>query len=1090
MERGISDGIAIVGMAGRFPGAPDVGTFWSNLCDGVESVGPISNEALLAAEAETGDPAFVDAAAAMDGIEEFDPAFFGMSSREAELTDPQHRVLLETVWAALEDAGCDPARFDGRIGLFGGVAANQYLRRNILSRPDLMARVGFYPLLLASEREYAITRAAFKFGLAGPAVTVITACSTSAVATHLASQSLLAGDSDLALAGGAHINLEGRYGYVYEEDSILSPDGHVRAFDAGARGTVMASGVAFIVLKRLEDALADRDTIYALVRGSAVNNDGAARISFTAPSTEGQTAVIEDALAVAEVDPATIGLLESHGTGTSLGDPIEVEALTRAYRRHTNRRGYCAIGSLKSNIGHLDAAAGAASIIKAALALHHERIPPAINFASPNPRIDFEASPFFVNTEMLDWSRSETPRRAGVSSFGFGGTNAHVILEEAPLPPGPPREQAERPWILVLSAKSPEALAQRRQQLADHLEAHPGVDLADAAHTLSAGRSAMVRRTAVVASDLAGAIEALRDPASGQGTSGHEAIAGSEVAFLFTGQGAQYAGMGVGLYRAEPVFADVMRACAEIVGAIDGRDLVGHLYGDGADAPSARERILQTDIGQPLILALQYSLARLWASWGITPSAMVGHSVGEIAAACVGGALRLEDGLRLAAARGRLMQGLPAGAMTAVLADEAAVAPFLDTETSLAAVNAEEQCVVSGRPEAIEALEGRLAEAGLSFRRLPTDRAFHSAMMDPVLEPLRSEAEGMHGSKLGLAMVSTVTGAWVDRSELAEAGYWVRHARDTVRFADAVGRLVRERPGIILLEIGPGSTLTSLAHQHPDLPPGTVAVSTLPHKGADEDRLHAYRALAEAWVAGADVDWSTVNGDQGKRIPLPTYPFARERHWIERPARAAAEISAGGSGFAPSPPRPTAPAATPERTTSAAPLDPRQSVLSGITSILADLGGLDAAAIDSTGSFTDLGFDSLTLTQLNSRLRKQYGVRVTLGQLLGETPSVDALVDRIVSELPRDALAALEVSAVDSGADPGSSAGEGQTVWTTSPAPHADAGKPPAEEIEALIMEQLRVMDQQLDLMRTRTVGNGGPPAGVGTVPPRSEPRP
>ncbi len=497
-EHGV-DPIAIVGMAGRFPGAEDVDALWSNLCNGVESVRPFSDDELRSAGADTSDPSFVNAGAAMDGIEAFDASFFGMNRREAELTDPQHRVLLETAWATLEHAGCDPSRFSGRIGIFGGVAENQYLRRNLMAHPELLARVGQYPLLLATAREYAITRVAYKLGLEGPAVCVITACSTSAVAVHLAVQSLLAGDCDLALAGGAHINVPATAGYVYQEDGIFSADGHVRAFDADARGTVMASGVAFVALKRLADAIEDADTTYAVIRGSAINNDGAAKVGFTAPSIDGQTAVIEDALAVADVDAGSIGLVEAHGTGTSLGDPIEVAALTQAYRRHTPERQYCAIGSSKSNVGHLDAAAGVTGIIKAALSLHHECIPPSINFESPNPQIDFGSSPFFVNTELREWKRTSAPRRAAVSAFGFGGTNAHVILEEAPAPVPLADETTSVPRILTLSAKGPEALDRQAQLLADHLSSVPDTALADAAYTLTVGRARLPHRMAVVA---------------------------------------------------------------------------------------------------------------------------------------------------------------------------------------------------------------------------------------------------------------------------------------------------------------------------------------------------------------------------------------------------------------------------------------------------------------------------------------------------------------------------------------------------------------------------------------------------------------
>src|SRR6185436_6705127 len=470
--------IAIVGMAGRFPGATDVDAFWANLRDGVESIRAFTDDELRAGGADTTEPGFVNAGSVMDGIDQFDPAFFGMSRREAELTDPQHRVFLECAWSALEHAGGDPSAGVGRIGVFGGVGANTYFRNNVADHADLLARTGDYPLLLATEREYAISRTAYKLGLTGPAISLNTACSTGAVAVHLAVQSLLSGESDLAIAGACRIRVPATSGYVYQEDGIPSPDGHCRAFDADARGTVLASGAAVVVLKRLSEAVRDEDTIYAVIRGSAVNNDGSAKIGYTAPSIEGQTAVIEEALAVAEVDADSIGMVEAHGTGTSLGDPIEVAALTQAYRRDTSRRQYCAIGSLKTNIGHLDAAAGVAGLIKAALALHHEQIPPSLNFSRPNPQIDFEASPFFVNTELREWKRSEQPRRAAVSAFGLGGTNAHIVLEEAPLrnaAPGTPAPAAPaRPeQLLTLSARSTASLDRMARDLADHIEANP-----------------------------------------------------------------------------------------------------------------------------------------------------------------------------------------------------------------------------------------------------------------------------------------------------------------------------------------------------------------------------------------------------------------------------------------------------------------------------------------------------------------------------------------------------------------------------------------------------------------------------------------
>jgi acyl transferase domain-containing protein len=1080
-------GIAIVGMAGRFPGAPDVDTLWSNLCAGVESVLPRDEATLRAAGVDPRDPAFVNAAAAMDRIEEFDAAFFGMSRREAELTDPQHRVLMETAWGALEHAGYDPGDGSVRIGLFGGVAENYYHRYHLLAHPDLLSRAGFYPVRLANGREYAIMRSAYKLGLTGPAIAVMTACSTSLVATHLAVQGLLAGDCDLALAGGAHIFLPGLYGYTYQDDSILSPDGHVRAFDADARGTVMGSGVAVVALKRVADALADGDTIYAVVRGSAVNNDGAAKVGFTAPGLEGQRSVIADALAVADVDAGTIGLLEAHGTGTSLGDPIEVAALTAAYREHTTRRQYCAIGTLKSNIGHLDVAAGAAGLIKAALALHHGRIPPSINFRSPNPQIDFETSPFFVNTELVEWPRGDEPRRAGISSFGFGGTNGHIVLEEAPLPAPRSAPVPDLPLVLTLSARSAASLDGRRELLADHLAGHPEVALGDTAHTLAVGRARMPHRSAVVVTDIAAAVEQLRGP-SQVGARRVTAVTGAEVAFLLTGQGAQYLGMGRGLYRAEPVFARAVDECSALVGRIDGRDLIELLFGGADDTEAAAARILRTEVGQPAILTLQIALARLWQSWGVRPATLVGHSVGEIAAAHLGGVLGLEDALSLAVVRGRLMADLPTGAMTAILTDQAAVLPLLDTEVSLAAVNAPEQCVASGTPGAIEALESRLTEAGIPFRRLPTDRAFHSPMMDPVIGPLRDHVARLSRGRMTIPMVSTLTGAWVGDGTIAEPDYWGQHARHTVRFMDAVGVLLAERPDLVLVEVGPGDTLASLVRQHPGLSPDGAVISTLSRRGSEttDDTIHARRALAAAWAAGVDIDWTVVNGGRHRRIPLPTYPFLHERHWVE--AGGPPALVMGGEdmplGAIPDARPPVEESSRIERdAVIPGPIavgDRKDRLVAEVTTILADLSGISAESLDPGATFPDLGFESLFLTQANAQFRKRYGIRFTLGQLLGDTPTIDALATRIDAELPPDADPPPSVTtSVPSGATTPNGlmrhdvplAPVGRTEGAVFEMPRltgVDGEPTPASQVEWLISEQLRVMEAQLELVRSR----------------------
>ncbi|HEX2209901.1 MAG TPA: type I polyketide synthase, partial [Longimicrobium sp.] len=642
--------IAVVGMAGRFPGAPGVDALWANLRAGVESIRHFTDEELTAAgvpESLRTDPAYVPARGALAEVDRFDAAFFGFTPREAQVTDPQQRLFLEVAWEALEHAGYDAARVPGRVGVYAGTSMSSYYL-NLLSRPDVTAAAGEMAVHMGNDKDFLATRAAFKMGLEGPAVVVQTACSTSLVAVHLACQALLGGDCEMALVGGSAVVAHQHAGYLYQEGAIRSPDGRCRAFDAQARGTVGGSGVAVAALKRLEDALADGDTVHAVILGSAINNDGSAKIGFTAPRVEGQAAAIRAAHAAADVDPATITYVEAHGTGTELGDPIEIEALTRAFRAGTDRTGFCAIGSIKTNIGHLDVAAGIAGLIKTTLALRTGEIPPSLHFTRPNPQIDFASSPFYVNTTLAKWTPpAGVPRRAGVSSFGIGGTNAHVVMEQAPaVAPSPAPSRAEQ--LLVLSARTETALDAAARRLAAHLEQNPEQALADVAWTLQQGRRAFAHRRAVVARTHAEAAQALADV--GRGVAGRAGSEAPAAVFLFPGQGAQYAGMARGLHEREPVFREELDRCAGILRPLLGLDLRDAIFSDDAD------RLKQTALTQPALFAVEYAIAKQWMAWGITPESMIGHSVGEYVAACLAGVFSLEDALALVAERGRLMQ--------------------------------------------------------------------------------------------------------------------------------------------------------------------------------------------------------------------------------------------------------------------------------------------------------------------------------------------------------------------------------------------------------------------------------------------------
>jgi acyl transferase domain-containing protein/acyl carrier protein len=883
------EGIAIIGVAGRFPGAKNIAEFWQNLCDGVEAISQFSDKDLIAAGVDSSllnNSNYIKAGSVLEDIDLFDAGFFGFNPKEAEMTDPQHRLFLECAWEALENAGYDAQRCESRIGVYAGASLNNYLTFNL--NCDQIGSAHSFQKLIGNDKDFLSTRVSYKLNLTGPSLTIQTACSTSLVATALACQSLLNYQCDMALAGGASIRVPQKTGYLHQEGGILSPDGHCRAFDANAKGTIIGNGVGVVLLKRLSDAIADGDHIYAVIKGSAINNDGSGKVGYTAPSVNGQAEAIAEAIALADVQPETITYIETHGTGTALGDPIEIAALTNVFRAETEKTGFCAIGSVKTNIGHLDAAAGVTGLIKTALALQHKLIPPSLNFEQPNPEIDFANSPFYVNTKLTEWSATSTPRRAGVSSLGIGGTNAHVILEEAPSVTRVEKQKRDY-QLLVLSAKTDSALETATKNLAQHLRQHPDVNLADVAYTLQVGRGVFDYRRVVVCQSTQEAINTLETVDPQQVLTHFQEPTQRSITFMFPGQGAQYVGMGKELYQTEPTFCEQVDRCCLLLKPHLGLDLRSVIYPHESEK-QVTEQLKQTSLAQPALFVIEYALAQLWMSWGISPQAMIGHSIGEYVAACLAGVMSLEDALTLVAVRGRLMQEMPAGAMLSVSASAAEVKTFLNQDLALAASNAPSLCVVSGSYDAVDKIAEKLTGNGIECRSLHTSHAFHSQMMEPMLEPFITELKKVKLNPPQIPFISNLTGTWITAQEATSPDYWAQHLRQTVQFSDGLSVLLQESeqlrcaPGDrILLEVGPGRTLCTLVKQHTQQAAGQVVLPSLRHPQDEKSDVNfLLNILGRLWLAGVEINWSGFyTHEQRYRVPLPTYPFERQRYWIE-----------------------------------------------------------------------------------------------------------------------------------------------------------------------------------------------------------------
>ncbi|MFJ2812663.1 beta-ketoacyl synthase N-terminal-like domain-containing protein [Streptomyces sp. NPDC087294] len=894
----LSGRIAVVGLDCRLPGARDHAEFWRNLLAGTSHVTELDEETLRAAgvpEETFQHPRYVRRAAVVEDADTFDASFFFLSSREAERMDPQLRLFLQTAWAALEHSGHDSEVYDGRIGVFAGSLASTYLLNNVLTgergfNGSLSRMQQDMATLMGNDPNYLTTRASYHLKITGPSIAVQSACSTSLVAVHVAAQSLLAQECDVALAGGVALRFPQHAGYVQETDGITSRTGVVRPFDADADGTVFGNGVGVVVLKRLEDAVADGDTIWAVLRGSAVGNDGNDRAGYTAPGVSGQAAVLSEALSVADVDPASVSYLEAHGTATRMGDPIELTAAGQAYQ--VDGAAPLTLGSVKANIGHLSTAAGVAGLIKCVLMLHHRTLVPTPHFTEWNPECPVDGTRFRVGTEVRPWA-TEGPLRCAVTSTGMGGTTAHVVLEEAPQV-----EYAEPatvpPVVLIpVSAKSPAALEKARHALADRLAktappdagdlAGPGdTGLDDAAYTQATTRHTFDYRAIVTAPDRASAIEALRtaDPRFVFQDSGHPAD--RKVTFLLPGQGAQYPAMGQDWYAHLPVFRAALDECADLLAPDLGLDLRDALYPGPRGYEGERLSLDRTALTQPALFAVEYALARQWMSWGITPSALIGHSVGEYVAATLAGVFTLPDALKVIAARGRLVDALPAGVMRAVMATPEEVTRHLTDGVDLAAVNEPGVCTIAGPKDAMAATITALTAAGITHRKVSTSHAFHSAMMDAAVGPLTELLAGVALRRPQIPFLSNRTGTWILDEEATDPAYWGAHLRDTVRFADSVATALGEGEQVFV-EVGPGHTLATFVRRHPDRQTGVgVITSTARGKDPAADLTALTASLGRLWAMGLTPDWAGYYAGRGRRkADLPTYPFEATRYWVE-----------------------------------------------------------------------------------------------------------------------------------------------------------------------------------------------------------------
>jgi amino acid adenylation domain-containing protein len=1001
-DKTTSADIAIIGMAGRFPGSDSIEELWENLRDGKETISFFTKGEIDKSLPESlrNDPLYIGARGLLPSAKTFDPGFFGLNPQLAAAMDPQIRVFLEIAWEALEQAGHLPKHYKGSIGVYSGSEINTYYENNIFNNNELKSQIGDLQIYTVNGKDFIAPRTSYHLNLKGPSVSVHSACSTSLLAIAEAVKAIRMGMCDIALAGGSSVTAPIYSGHLYDDGFIKSPDGRTRPFEASGKGTVFSDGAGVVLLKRLEEAEKDGDIIYGVLKGVGVNNDGGDKGSFMAPSAKGQAGAIINAFNDAQISPSTISYTEAHGTATPIGDPIEIEGLKIAYGKQ-EKNGYCALGSIKSNMGHTTAAAGVAGLIKVVLAMRHKKIPPMVGFNTPNPNIDFANSPFFINNKLIDW-KANGPRRAGVSSFGIGSTNVHVIVEEYEMKPkstssGLPLQ------LLTWSAKNQNSLLGYENALGNFIDKSKNIALADIAYSLNATRDDFNHRSFLIADTNNNAAEELISKKTKSAKSSVLKRVPSEIGFLFPGQGAQYLQMGKTLYDNEKVYRGAIDKCAELL-MEDLKLDIRHIIYPEINSNEAEELLKDTRLTQPALFVTEYALSQLWMSWGIKPTFLCGHSIGEFTAAHLAGIFTLKDALHIVALRGSLISKLPGGSMLAVRVPVEKVYELLPSSLSVAAINSKQFCVVSGTNEDIANFIQELDSQDIPNKLLVTSHAFHSSMMNPILDSFKNELEKIKLSIPRLPIISTVSGTWLTDTEATSPIYWVNHLKNTVRFADAMDTAF-ELDDYVLLEVGPGQTLTTLARQQAV---GKIIAAfpslTIPKEEQENEYSTILNALGELWLRGINPDWKSFYAQQQRqKIDLPSYVFDRKLCWIE-PLSVVETTVVQKSIVLDVPLVSNTPIISIKKESSSLKTNEsrKDSILVKISEIIKNASGIVYESDAASNTFLELGLDSLSLTQLSGRLKKEFDLPITFRQLNEGFKTPSLLADYLDLNLPEE----------------------------------------------------------------------------------------